>query len=329
MKILALTFGGPNTPSTHFRLHQYTAAFAAEGVSIEYAVAKTFKDFIGLREFDVVILQKTLLARTKVKRIARNAKVLIYDADDRIWMRPGKPYGFFTRAKLKLRLACAMRHARLCIAANGVIAGDMRAAGATRVEILPMSVDTEQWNTKGRAEPDGQLTIGWSGSPGNLVFLEPLVPMLRDLLAAHTDLGLTIHCGKKPEFDGLAFTHIPFEPGREPDAVRTFDIGLLPLPDDPFVHGKSPIKALQYYASGAAIVGQDVGATAELLNHEVSALTVNAARSWEACLTRLIEDGELRQRLVQAGLQKIQAEHTMSAVVDRYLSLLRSARSPD
>ena len=325
LKLFALTFGDEQTPSTHFRIHQYTDAFREQGVEIEHAPARGFEDFERLAEHDVVLLQKTLLSGSKIKRIANHARVLVYDADDRIWMRPGKPYGLATRTKLQHRLRTAVRAADLCLAANGVIARDQREAGASRVEVLPMSVDTKQWNTTGRSTPDGTVTIGWSGSPGNLVFLEPLVPVLRKLLAESPQARCAIHCGKRPEFDGLEFTHYPYEPGREPDAVRRFDIGLLPLPDDPFVHGKSPIKALQYFACGAAVVGQDVGATAELLEHGVNALTVNSERSWETNLARLLEDADLRTQLVQAGREKIQREHSMSAVVERFLSLLRSA----
>jgi glycosyltransferase involved in cell wall biosynthesis len=325
LKLFALTFGGPETPSTHFRIHQYRQAFLEHGVQIEHALAKEFEDFERLAEYDVVLLQKTLLSRSKIKRIAKHAKVLIYDADDRIWMRAGKPYGLVTRTKLQRRLACTVGSADLCIAANGVIAADQRAAGARRVETLPMSVDTNLWNTEGRQPVAGQLTVGWSGSPGNLVFLEPLVPVMSELLEIYPQLRFSVHCGQRPSFEGLEFTHIPYEPGREPDAVRTFDIGLLPLPDDAFVHGKSPIKALQYYACGAVVVGQDVGATAELLEHDVCALTVNAKRSWKSSLSRLIEDEALRVRLAEAGQDRIQAKHSMTAVVDRYLSLLRSA----
>ncbi len=324
MKLFALTFGGLDTPSTHFRIHQYREAFAAQGVQLAHAPAKGFRDFGSLAEHDVVLLQKTLLSGAKLRRIRSHARALVYDADDRIWMRPGKPYGLLTRTKLARRLGATVKCADLSIAANGVIARDQREAGARRVEVLPMSVDTEIWNPVGRSPAGDTLTIGWSGSPGNLVFLEPLVPVLGELLAEHTNLRLSIHCGKRPDFGDLKFTHIPFEPGREPFAVRSFDIGLLPLPDNPFVHGKSPIKALQYYAAGAVVVGQDVGATAELLEHEHCALTVNAQRSWKACLTRLIQDAPLRARLAEAGQQRIQERHSMDAVVKRYLELLES-----
>jgi len=325
VKIFALTFGGPDTPSTHFRIHQYAEAFAAEGVTIEHAVAKEFEDFKRLADYDVVLHQKALIRSSKFRRIRKHAKTLVYDADDRMWMRPGKPYGPLTRARLQRRLKTIARASDLCIAANGVIAADQSAAGAKRVEVLPMSVDTGAWNAEGRPEPDGTVTIGWSGSPGNLAFLEPLVPTLRALEQEFEQVRIAIHCGQRPEFDGLEFTHHPFEPGLEPEAVRTFDVGLLPLPNDPFVAGKSPIKALQYFACGAAVVGQDVGATAELLTQDVNALTVTDERTWATNLRRLVEDGALRARLVAAGHEKIEREHTMSAVVARYLDLLHGA----
>jgi glycosyltransferase involved in cell wall biosynthesis len=327
VKLFALTFGDPATPSSHFRLHQYAQAFHEQGVVLEHAVAKGFEDWERLGESDLVLLELTLLPAGKIRRLRRHARVLVYDACDRIWLRPGREYDWLARARQRHRLRATVRAADLCLAANGVIAADLRAAGARRVELLPMSVDTEAWNAIGRPEPDGTVTIGWSGSPGNLAFLEPLVPTLRKLREQYDHVRIAIHCGRKPDFAGLDFVHHPFEAGREPEAVRTFDIGLLPLPDDPFVHGKSPIKALQYFACGAAVVGQGVGATAELLRHDIVALTVNDERSWETNLRRLVEDGALRERLVAAGRAELERAHTLSAVFERFVTLLRSAGS--
>ena len=325
MKLFALTFGDEQTPSSLFRLHQYAAAFAERGVDFQHAVAKGFEDYGRLDAADVVLHELTLVGASKVRRIRKHARVLVYDACDRIWLRPGRDYDWLTRTKQRHRLRAIARAADLCLAANGVIAEDLRAAGARRVEILPMSVDTSLWNAGGRAEAGETLTIGWSGSPGNLPFLEPLVPTLRKLDEEYEHVRIAIHCGRRPEFGGLDFVHHPFEPGREPVAVRTFDIGLLPLPDDPFVHGKSPIKALQYFACGAAVVGEGVGATAETLDHGTNGLTVTSERSWEANLRRLIEEPELRRSLVEAGHAKVQREHSMDAVFERFMSLLNSA----
>ena len=322
MKLFALTFGDENTPSTHFRLHQYAPLFADHGVELRHAVAKSFEDFEQLEWADVVMLQQILLSTTKVRRVRKHARRLVYDVCDRIWLRPGREYDWWTRRRQERRLKAVAGAADLCLVANGVIAGDLEAAGARHIEQVPMSLDTDSWNTAGRPPSGGTITIGWSGSPGNLPFLEPLAPTLARLQADYPQVRIAVHCGKRPELEGLDFVHHPFEPGREPEAVRTFDIGLLPLPDDPFVHGKSPIKALQYFACGAAVVGQGVGATAETLDHGNNGLTVTAERSWEDNLRRLVEDGELRHSLVEAGRAKVAHEHAMPAVFARLLDIL-------
>ncbi len=324
MRVFALTFGAADTPSTHFRIHQYSDALRERGVTVDHAVAKGFEDFDRLDDYDLVLWQKTLLSTSKARQIRKHARALIYDADDRIWLRPGKDYDWLTRTRIRRRLRAIVSSADLCIAANGVIAGDQRDAGASRVEILPMSIDTNVWNAKDRPSPDDTVTIGWSGAPGNLPFLEPLVPALRRISEAQANVRIAIHCGRRPDLSGLDFVHHPFVSGEEPDSVRTFDIGLLPLPDDPFVQGKSPIKTLQYFASGVAVVGQDVGATAEFLQHDVTGLTVTAERTWQENLRRLIEDTDLRARLVRGGQELIAGRHTMEAVVDRYVELLDS-----
>ena len=65
-----------------------------------------------------------------MRAIRRESRMLIYDADDRIWTRPGKPYGWFTQTKVNHRLKSITKAADLCLAANGVIAGDLAASGA-------------------------------------------------------------------------------------------------------------------------------------------------------------------------------------------------------
>jgi len=322
MRILALTFGDENTPSTLFRLHQYLELFAAEGVTFDFAVAKEFDDYSAIDGYDVVLLELAMISTAKVARIRKRARVLIYDACDRIWLRPGKEYDWLTRYRQERRRRAIARAADMCIVANGVIGKDLEEAGARRIERLPMAVDPRVWNDRGRPRPDGTVTIGWSGSPGNLAFLEPLAPTLRRLVADYEQVRVAVHCGRKPRLDGVEFVYHPFEPGKEADAVRTFDIGLVPLPDDPFVRGKFPIKPLQYFACGAAVVGEGVGATAELLEHEVDALTVTAERDWESSLRRLVEDASLRERLTVAGKAKVEREYALTVVFRRFLSLL-------
>ena len=124
MKILVLAFGDENCASTWYRLLQYKPLLEQDGIALEYTPAKTFGDFRSIPNFDLVVLQKTILSMGKVKRIARLAKRFVYDADDRIWLRPFRPYGWIARMRIDARMRNIAKRADTCIAANSLIASD-------------------------------------------------------------------------------------------------------------------------------------------------------------------------------------------------------------
>jgi glycosyltransferase involved in cell wall biosynthesis len=193
-------------------------------------------------------------------------------------------------------LKTIVRCADLCLSANQVIAADLKQAGGTTT-LIPMSLDGRVWRPR-PADGEGlPLTIGWSGAPKNLAFLRAILPQLREVQGRFPDARWVIHSGENPRFPDFRYDYVPFVPGNEPATVAGFDIGLLPLPDDPFVRGKSPIKGLQYCASGLAVVADQVGATRELLVDGVNSLLVDGDQTWVTALSRLIGDTELRRQL--------------------------------
>jgi hypothetical protein len=320
MKLLALTFGDENCASTRYRLLQYQPLMEAEGITLDHTPAKSFDQWNALRDYDAVILQKTLLSRRKVRRLAKRSKRLLYDADDRIWLRPGKPYSWLTRLRLSLRVRQICRYADCCMAANGIIADDLRQHGADPV-VIPMALDGNIWYPPEKRE--GPLTVGWTGSPGSLQYLEPIRPAIVAAQRAHPEVHWQIHCGKDPAWGDLKYEHIPFTPGNEPATVRQFDIGLLPLPDGEFAQGKSPIKALQYFASQVALIHAPVGATVELTRQNTLGLAVANPEQWEACLTRLITNDPLRAERSATARDAFLDTHNQALVFQLWNALLR------
>jgi glycosyltransferase involved in cell wall biosynthesis len=117
-------------------------------------------------------------------------------------------------------------------------------------------------------------------------------------------------------------------PGRESESIRTFDIGLLPLPNDPFAAGKSPIKGLQYMASGAAIVLSQVGAAAEMFVEGETGLFAQDAQGWVQALSRLAEDAPLRRRLAESGRAAFLRNFSLSANVPLMAAALTGSGEP-
>jgi hypothetical protein len=294
MRLFALTFGGADSASTHYRLHQYREQFAAAGIEFAHALATGFKDFASLKQYDVVLLQKTLLAMPKVSRIRKHSKRFLYDADDLIWLSPQKIHSWLTRLRIEARSKHIAKSADLCMAANQIIAGDLRQRGGKTV-VVPMALDGRKWTD---AEKKGEhVTIGWSGAPKNLPFLRGILPELISVQRRFPEVRFAIHCGEEPKLTGLRYEHVRYVANAEPEAVRQFHIGLLPLPDEPFARGKSPIKALQYFASRVAVVGSPIGATREVLEDGSNSLWAGERRTWAEALGQLISEPMKRQQL--------------------------------
>jgi glycosyltransferase involved in cell wall biosynthesis len=320
MRLFALTFGPPSTASTLYRLHQYEPLLRRHGVDFSWALAQDFRDFSSLQKFDVVILQKRIVSSSVLRRIRTHSKRLLYDSDDRIWLGHHQQHGWLTRWRISSRMRSIAQKVDLCVAANRVIAADLEGYGG-RVQVVPMSVPSDQWPM--RAASTDPLTIGWTGSPGSLPYLDPLWPALRRVQQKHPHVRIAIHCGKVPSSQGVKVLHLPYVPGEESAVVRQFDIGLLPLSSDPFSLGKSPIKALQYMASGVAIVGSPVGAFSEMIEPGKSALLAATETEWEERLDALLGNPALRQQLQTEGRQRFEECFSQQRVFELWLQTLQ------
>lgn len=325
-RLLALTFGSLDTASTKFRLVQYRDTLAAAGIECDFIPANEFSDFSILGGYDVVLLQKTLLPASTVRKLARCSRRFLYDVDDRIWLTPGKQHSLFTRVRIAHRLRTIARNAELCITSNALIAADVAAAGG-RTTVLPMALDGRVWTEPRRA--DRPLTIGWSGAPHNIAFLRAILPQLREVQRRFPEVEWLFHSGVDPQFADFRYTHAPFVPGREPETVGRFHIGLLPLPDEPFARGKSPIKSLQYFACRAAVATSPVWAATEIVRDDETGLWVRDPQQWPTVLERLITDHALRERLAAAGRAEFEATYDLPRVADRLIALLRDDKKAD
>ncbi len=296
MKVFALTFGDENCPSTKYRLIQHKELLLCDGIELDHEIAKSFLDFKKLAGYDLVILQKTILSVSKIRKIAKYAKRLIYDADDRIWLRPFRKHNLFTQIRINYRMRTICNYAEFCMVANEVIAQDLIGYGG-KPSIIPMALDGKTWFPKDTQNE--KLVIGWTGAPANLTFLEKILNPLRNVLNNNPNTRLVIHCGQDPCFENIEYEYIPFIPSKEHDVVRSFDVGLLPLPsNDLFVDGKSPIKGIQYLASGLAIISAKTHSAKNIFKNLDSVEYADDEQNWLEIISSMVSK---KESILKAG----------------------------
>ncbi len=321
MKALVIISRDQDKASTRFRFVQYEKLLAERGVTLDYVRRDAIDAAVLSRipNYDVLINQKCLMKKSLANKVIAASRRIIFDMDDAIWTRPDRDHSWLTAWRVKARLKQWLAAANVVTVANDYL-GNYARQFSDAVEVIHMALDVNDWQP---SEKKGTtVTMGWAGSPATVKNLEHIGPTLCQCLADNPELRLAVYSGKKPVLP-CEFDYTPFAPGTEAAFMQQLDIGLLPLPeDDAFTRGKSPIKALQYMASGIAVIGQVRGATAEILN-ESNSLRVETDRDWQQAIKALCADADKRSQLGKMGRDFVVNEHNMQHTVEQIFTAMR------
>lgn len=270
----------------------------------------------ALREAEVTVLHKLRLPRWELRLLRRACPATVFDVDDAIWLRQPKHVGH-------VRARSARREARfdgMCAgvtrvtAGNEVIAARARTAGGD-VVVVPSPVDAA--GLPDTPPPRDGAVLVWIGLPGNLQYLEPLRPVLARLRARHPALRLRVVCSRFPDWDEVPVERVPWRAETEAEALRSADIGLMPLQDDPFTRGKCAFKLLQYMAAGLPCVASPVGMNTQVVTDGDNGFLAADAAAWEDRLDRLLRDAALRDAMGRAGRARALADYDLGVIAPR------------
>jgi glycosyltransferase involved in cell wall biosynthesis len=108
----------------------------------------------------------------------------------------------------------------------------------------------------------------------------------------------------------------------EISTIRSFDIGVYPLPDEEWVLGKSGLKALQYMAAGVPTVATAIGTIFRIIDDKQNGFLVSTAQQWKETLLLLLQDAALRREIGQKATQTVTERYSINANKAVYLSVL-------
>jgi glycosyltransferase involved in cell wall biosynthesis len=245
-----------------------------------------------------------------------------YDLDDALFTRSASQINRrFQWAKQEPRRSVAcIRRARLVIAGNAFLA-DEAARYARRVEIVPSCVDPSVQPVRVHEHAD-IVTIGWIGSHTTSIYLDPILPVLARLNEPRQRARLVVIGGRvahrAPWIEERAWSL-----DGQAAELAAFDIGVMPLPDNPWARGKCGYKLLQYFAAGVPAVASPVGVSRELVGSERGLLATTEAE-WYAALDELIDDVDGRAERGERARTYAEREFSYARWAPELASMLRS-----
>ncbi len=329
MKVLFLTVK-KDAPSAKWRVLQFLPHFRQAGLACDVeewpggmlAGLGITKRGVG---YDVVFLQKRLLPKLLANRLRKHSRALVFEFDDVVTIKKTEEGLVRDSTARERRFRRIVKYADAVIVTNDYLGDLARRAGALdeKVNVFPSVIDLSRWSPRaGEGDPD-RVTIGWMGTPSNLPSMEVIRTPLVRLCRRFEGVEVKVVCEEPLKMEDVPLVNRPYSPGEEAGDVRTFDIAVAPLVEDPWTRGKVSTKVLAYFASGLPVVASNVSANRLYVRDGVNGFLAGTLGEWEERLARLVEDPALRREMGARARESAEKEFSIESMVPRYLELFR------
>lgn len=194
------------------------------------------------------------------------------------------------------------------------------------IHVVPNAIDLARFMTAiaayGWRPKSHPLTIGWAGGNRPDTDAEKLAVAWGRLAKRYPDLqfvvgGYPLQCllNAVPADQVMFIDKQPLS--QYPATFSQIDIGCCPLADETFNRSKSPIKAMEYAAAGAAVVASPT-VYREFFGDHRDGYICESADDWEAALTTLVENLDVRADLADRLFARVQRDHTLGLNANRW-----------
>jgi glycosyltransferase involved in cell wall biosynthesis len=248
-------------------------------------------------------------------------KKIVYDFDDAIWIPntsdQNKMAGLI-KSFWKVKYICKWSHK--IAAGNDFLCAFAAHSGAKDIHRIPTVVNTITRYNQLKEHKQDHVTVGWTGSHSTLVFLEPLIPIIKNL-QKKIDFTFLVIADKKPDWDLEKWVFCPWNEKSEIEDLLKIDIGLMPLTKDAWSEGKCGFKLIQYLSLGIPAIAHSVGVNKYIIENGENGYWADNTQEWENALTALLDNSALRQKMGEKGRAKMVTEYSIESQKELFLKL--------
>lgn len=193
----------------------------------------------------------------------------------------------------------------------------------SNVLLNDLVVDVKKYKTKSDYSIKNPITVFWTGSEANSVYLKEIIPILERIYLNYPVRLRMIsrtNCG----YNSPIIQQAPWKTETFFNELINSDIALYPaMKDNEFNRGKVAYKTIEYGAASLPIVASNLGLSPHFVNEE-DVLIANTPEEWEKQIIRLIKDEELRKKLGTNARIKTEKFHSVESTYKNFLAILLS-----
>jgi glycosyltransferase involved in cell wall biosynthesis len=342
------------SPSQRYRYEQFEPYFAQAGYHTTYSYSINAEDdllyysagnllgklgilqkslivnlsnVIRAQQYDLIFIQREafMLGTAVFERLlAATGVPIVFDFDDAIWM-PNVSEGNKNLAFLKNPL----KTNRIIKLATSVIAGNEFLANYAlqfnpNVLVVPSTVDAKLYCPKPSQNPDSPepVCIGWSGSASTLPYLEAIMPQLAEVEKALPRqvrfLVIGVPGYRNSQLNRLH--SIAWRADTEVPDLAQLDIGLMPLPNEPWAQGKCGMKAIQYMGLGIPAVVSPIGVNTTIVQHLHNGMWATEPKDWQTTLVQLVQNRAIRETLGANARKTVEERYSLQSQLPKLVA---------
>jgi glycosyltransferase involved in cell wall biosynthesis len=360
MNILALTKYSYEGPSSRYRFYNYRECFSRQGIKLTIrplfshtylntsnktekllTVIKAYFQRIFLlmnvlcskQRYDILIIEYELLPYFPALfeyLLQKKGIKYIVDYDDAIFHKYDMSKNKIVRFLLKNKIAKVIQYAEHVIVCNAYLENYVKAY-STNILRLPTVVLLDKYKeimhypTK---KVDNIFVIGWIGSKSTSPYIMNILPALTKMMGKYDNIHVNLVGFDKKLLSDETLNKYPikveeWEEEKEIEDILHFDVGIMPLHDDPWSRGKCGFKLVQYMSCKKPVVASPIGINSSLVNDGENGFLAKSIDEWERALERLYKDDQLREVMAKKNFQKIENEFNHHKVCLTYGHLIQ------
>lgn len=276
-----------------------------------------------MKEADVVIIYRELHwfhFPLWLKWIKNKVKKIVFDFDDAIFLNTSNVFVNIIKQPYHKTIHF-IKNSDVTIAGNTYLLNFSKKYNSQSI-LIPTIVDTTYFiPLHPLRHQQNKVVIGWMGSHSTLSHLLNIVPILKLIQKKYPFVEYKF-VAKKMFIPELNVICEDWNKDTEVEVLNTFDIGIMPLPNDEWSKGKCGLKLLTYLSCEIPCVASDVGVNAEIIYKTNGGYVVSDDQQWIGRLSQLITNEELRKQLGKSGRKGVIQHYSVEKWKSEFLKTL-------
>lgn len=337
MRVLFLPLYPIQWASSRYRAYRYAERLPSMGIESRVLpppqprlLPRMFyllKLFASLSRVDLVFIQKKLFPAPLLSLIRLLNRRIVFDFDDALFACPSSvDPATFREGAIRKRLDATLRGASQVIVGNDFLRA-YALRHNPRVTVIPTPVESDTPEPREPHHADtGRVLLGWTGKSENLIYLRKLAPVFREIrgLAGHP-VALKVVCDAPFAMEEIVVINDPWQLETELKALRSVDVGIMPLYDDDWSRGKCGFKLLLFMSLGIPVVASAVGINRQIIQDGVNGYLASSDQEWVGKLLMLIGHPERRRRIGESGRKTVEQRYSYQTTVPEMLRVFSEA----